>query len=66
MNLPKQIWEGEDRLIQWISTQIWLKNKRHRKMIAIATPKLIPIPGSLRVASVFTLGFNHVGCFVND
>jgi hypothetical protein len=46
MNLPKQIWEGEDRLFQCISAQNWLKNKRHREMIAISTPKTVSIIGS--------------------
>jgi hypothetical protein len=66
MNLPKQIWDGEGRLFQCISAQIWLKNKGHREMIAETTPKPVSIIGSFGVALVFTLGFNHVWISVND
>jgi len=65
-NLPKQIWDGEGRLFQCISAQNWLKNKGHREMIAIATPKPVSIIGSFGVALVFTLGFDHVRDGVND
>jgi len=66
MNLPKQIWDGEGRLFQCISAQNWLKNKGHREMITISTPKTVSIVGSFGVTLVFTLGFNHVGNGVND
>ena len=66
MNLPKQIWDGEGRLFQCISAQNWLKNKGHREMIAVTTPKPVSIIGSFGVALVFTLGFDHVGYGVND
>jgi len=35
-------------------------------MVTIPTPKLVPIPGSFRISSVFTLVFDHVWSFVND
>jgi len=50
MNLPKQIWDGEGRLFQCISAQNWLKNKGHREMIAISTPKPVSIIGSFGIA----------------
>jgi len=65
-NLPKQIWDGEGRLFQCISAQNWLKNKGHREMITISTPKPVSIIGSFGVTLVFALGFDHVGSDVNN